>query len=197
MLPSSNTVLIICVLGISLLIAYYLSRYNELLEKEKRLNSLDIEKYEEIMAKEDLLRIRESARYHELIQKELLLHDINARNFERKKRDKEFFDSAEGQRSAAAAFKFFRAFIMVDTDTMRDLLIEREIREWYTTVGDSQTGDFCDVHYFDLKQFRTISPNEVGISYEFASHEDSYTYMGVGLMLIDGEWKVSDFSLQK
>lgn len=114
------------------------------------------------------------------------------------KTENDFLYSPEGLQFCKTAYGAAKAMLSADAEELAQYLIDPA---YATRAVRNLTNIFDDLAVMTLKfslENSVISDDEIRTSYEYLlKGDDSYTYVSMTLLRVDGEWKVSEIGLEK
>jgi len=115
-----------------------------------------------------------------------------------------FLSSYEGNLLQAAAYSFFRAFVLADSDGINSMLLDPNA-EWLLSEVPDNARSLDDCYHLVQKGFSryTIDDKEIfEIIYEMGFNEGDpdgvirLFYLSIEMVLDDGNWKVYNYYVQ-
>lgn len=114
------------------------------------------------------------------------------------KTENDFLYSPEGLQFRKTAYGAAKAMLSADAEELAQFLIDPS---YATRAVRNLTDIFDDLAVMTLKfslENSVISDDEIRTSYEYLlKGDDSYTYVSMTLLKVDGEWKASEIGLEK
>ena len=112
-----------------------------------------------------------------------------------------FLRSFEGNKYQGTAYQFYRAYMLADIETAKGLLANPDDSELLSDFPEERKS-LNDVNWLVLKVSKYISSGEntgqVNAQYEIReAQNDTLDYLGIDMDYINGEWKVTNFYLEK
>jgi len=112
--------------------------------------------------------------------------------FQELQEENEFTRSQEYHEMQISSWKFARACLSNDTDSMETLVAAD------TEISTTKDIFYENLEFIILKGFRRSDDGQVTVSYEFQQKgEDSYSYLTIEMANVGGEWKVVSYGFEK
>ncbi len=112
-----------------------------------------------------------------------------------------FLVSFEGNQYQGAAYEFYRAYFLADIETAKSLMANPDDTDLLSGFPEERKS-LDDISWLVLKVNNFIPSGEntgqVNAQYEIReAQKDSFDYLGIDMDCISGEWKVTNFYVEK